>query len=39
LSIGFGLLLIGVAGVGLVAGHRIPAIGWIGAASRLSRSS
>jgi cation:H+ antiporter len=30
LSIGFGLLLIGVAGVGLIAGHRLPAFGWIG---------
>jgi cation:H+ antiporter len=30
LSIGFGLLLIGVAGVGLVADHRMPALGWIG---------
>jgi cation:H+ antiporter len=30
LSIGFGLLLIGVAGVGLIAGHRLPALGWIG---------
>lgn len=30
LSIGFGLLLIGVAGMGLVAGHRLPAIAWIG---------
>lgn len=30
LSIGFGLLLIGVAGIGLVADHRIPPIGWIG---------
>ena len=30
LSIGFGLLLIGVAGVGLVADHRLPALGWIG---------
>jgi cation:H+ antiporter len=29
-SIGFGLLLIGIAGLGLVAGHRLPAIGWIG---------
>jgi cation:H+ antiporter len=29
-SIGFGLLLIGVAGVGLTADHRLPAIGWIG---------
>jgi len=30
LSIGFGLLLIGVAGLGLVAGHRLPPLGWIG---------
>ena len=30
LSIGFGLLLIGIAGTGLVAGHRLPAIAWIG---------
>jgi cation:H+ antiporter len=30
LSIGFGLVLIGIAGIGLVAGHRLPAIGWIG---------
>jgi cation:H+ antiporter len=30
LSIGFGLLLIGVAGVGLTADHRLPVIGWIG---------
>lgn len=30
LSIGFGLVLIGVAGVGLVADSRLPAIGWIG---------
>jgi cation:H+ antiporter len=30
LSIGFGLLLIGVAGMGLVANQRFPAIGWIG---------
>jgi cation:H+ antiporter len=30
LSIGFGLVLIGVAGIGLVADHRLPAIGWIG---------
>jgi cation:H+ antiporter len=30
LSIGFGLLLIGVAGTGLAAGGRMPAIGWIG---------
>jgi cation:H+ antiporter len=30
LSIGFGLLLIGIAGTGRVADHRLPAIGWIG---------
>jgi cation:H+ antiporter len=30
LSIGFGLVLIGVAGIGLVADSRLPAIGWIG---------
>ena len=30
LSIGFGLLLVGVAGAGLVADHRLPALGWIG---------
>jgi cation:H+ antiporter len=30
LSIGFGLVLVGVAGMGLVADHRLPAIGWIG---------
>jgi cation:H+ antiporter len=30
LSIGFGLLLIGVAGTGLVAGRRLPEIAWIG---------
>jgi cation:H+ antiporter len=30
LSIGFGLVLIGVAGMGLVADHRLPAIGWVG---------
>jgi cation:H+ antiporter len=30
LSIGFGLLLIGVAGMGLVADNRLPPIGWIG---------
>jgi cation:H+ antiporter len=30
LSIGFGLVLIGIAGTGLVAGHRLPAIAWIG---------
>jgi len=30
LSIGFGLLLLGVAAIGLVADHRLPALGWIG---------
>ena len=30
LAIGFGLLLIGVAGTGLVAGNRLPTIAWIG---------
>jgi cation:H+ antiporter len=30
LSIGFGLVLIGVAGIGLVADSRLPVIGWIG---------
>ena len=30
LSIGFGLLLIGAAGMGLISDHRLPAIGWIG---------
>ena len=30
LSIGFGLLLLGVAGLGLGAGPHIPALGWIG---------
>jgi cation:H+ antiporter len=30
LSIGFGLLLIGVAGTGLVFDERIPSIGWVG---------
>lgn len=30
LSIGFGLLLIGVAGIGLIVDERIPAIGWVG---------
>jgi cation:H+ antiporter len=30
LSIGFGLLLVGVAGVGLVAGDHLRPIGWIG---------
>lgn len=30
LSIGFGLLLIGLAGLGLVTDHHVPALGWIG---------
>jgi len=30
LSIGFGLLLIAVAGLGLLAGARLPPLGWIG---------
>ena len=30
LSIGFGLVLIGIAGIGLTADHRLPPIGWIG---------
>jgi cation:H+ antiporter len=30
LSIGFGLLLVGVAGIGLVADHRLPLLGWVG---------
>ena len=30
LSIGFGLLLIGIAGVGLMGSSRLPPIGWIG---------
>lgn len=30
LSIGFGLLLIGVAGTGLVADRRLPVLGWVG---------
>jgi cation:H+ antiporter len=33
LSIGFGLLLLGIAGIGFVAGGRLPAIGWIGVQS------
>ena len=35
LSIGFGLVLVAVAGVGLVGGSRFPAIGWIGLYSPL----
>jgi len=30
LSIGFGLVLIGIAGLGLLGSSRLPAIGWIG---------
>lgn len=30
LSIGFGLLLIGIAGFGLLAGTKVPELGWIG---------
>jgi len=30
LSIGFGLLLVGVAGLGLLGGTRLPALGWLG---------
>jgi len=30
LSIGFGLLLLGVAGLGLLAGPHMPALGWVG---------
>ena len=30
LSIGFGLLLLGVAGLALLAGTRLPVVGWIG---------
>ena len=30
LSIGFGLVLIGIAGLGLLANSRFPALGWIG---------
>jgi cation:H+ antiporter len=30
LSIGFGLLLLGVAGLGLIAGTPLPALGWLG---------
>ena len=33
ISIGFGLLLIGVAGVGLVVGDRMPTLGWVGISS------
>jgi cation:H+ antiporter len=30
LSIGFGLLLLGIAGLGLLGGGRLPALGWVG---------
>jgi len=30
LSIGFGLLLVGIVGVGLVSASRVPALGWVG---------
>jgi cation:H+ antiporter len=30
LSVGFGLVLIGIAGLGLVGGIRFPAVGWVG---------
>ena len=30
LSIGFGTVLIGIAGMGLAAGGRLPALGWVG---------
>jgi cation:H+ antiporter len=30
LSVGFGLVLIGVAGLGLVSGSRLPSVGWVG---------
>src|SRR3970282_620502 len=30
LSVGFGLVLIGIAGLGLLGSSRLPAIGWIG---------
>ncbi len=30
LSIGFGLVLLGIAGLGLLGGDRLPVIGWIG---------
>jgi cation:H+ antiporter len=35
LSIGFGLLLVGVAGFGLIGGTRVPLVGWIGLPSAL----
>ena len=30
LSVGFGLVLVGIAGLGLVSGARLPPLGWIG---------
>ena len=33
LSVGFGLLLLGVAGLGLIAGAAAPALGWVGVSS------
>src|SRR5688500_16860143 len=30
LSIGFGLLLLGIAGLGLIAASQMPALGWVG---------
>lgn len=30
LAIGFGLLLLGIAGLALLAGNRLPALGWVG---------
>jgi cation:H+ antiporter len=35
LSVGFGLLLLGIAGLGLLAGTRLPAVGWVGLYSPL----
>lgn len=35
LSIGFGLLLVGIAGLGLLADNRVPIIGWVGLPSLL----
>jgi cation:H+ antiporter len=34
-SIGFGLVLVGIAGLGLVAGDRVPSLGWVGLYSPL----
>jgi cation:H+ antiporter len=33
LSLGFGLVLVGIAGIGLAAGQRLPSVGWIGLSS------